>query len=103
MVGRRTTNQSLIARLDSANLDVASVGLIIDGHFGNLRLDVPQPVRLTRRIGDQYLEWQFGSPCRKSPLASGCLSSFLRLDGTSDDQILAFASRWGPLGLCAHR
>jgi hypothetical protein len=49
-----------------------------------------------------WIRWSLrqADPAQLSPQADGCLPRFVRLAHATDDEILRFAQRWGPLGIC---
>jgi hypothetical protein len=66
--------------------------------------DPPDPKHVDVPGTGAWLEWTVvsaGRP-RMSPPVEMCLAEFVKLDGAAPDRVLAFARRWGPLGICEH-
>lgn len=63
----------------------------------------PDPTGPKSPPGADDQEWRrsTGAPRFRTP-RQGMLEGFLKLAAASDDQILEFARRWGPLGICEH-
>src|SRR5271163_4574975 len=82
------------------------LGRLYDKYSGRLertllagRLPVPAPIT----VRDGRLEYRLGPRWKQAdPDKQNLLTDFLYLSEASDDQIAAFARRWGVLGLCAH-
>jgi hypothetical protein len=88
-------------------LQLASAGFSLDRPMLNigpldpsaLQYRVPAPPRVVCEAGGaEWIEWVDGDEPRVlSPAPGNCLSAFLRLDRAASDQLLAFATAWGPL------
>src|SRR6266487_2634569 len=61
-------------------------------------LDVPGMVSLS----DGLLEWRWIPGQKREQVRPGILEGFLKLADAADSSILAFAKKWGPLGICEH-
>jgi hypothetical protein len=65
---------------------------------------VPSRMMINRHYEDlpSHLVWSIYPPLRWVHAGPGLLEDFLKLEHASDDAILAYASRWGPLWICDH-
>ena len=86
--------------LTSASATEAPLELVVINPLGDHSIAVPR-VLDDSLGGFARIAW-VTDDLHESPPLSRCLASFAQLADGSDQAILRFATRWGPLGICEH-
>jgi hypothetical protein len=88
--------------------DGASPALLLDDPLQRQSITVPQVVDEPVGLGPTRIGWDatashtISRGTRASPNLDDCLLFFIQLYDKSDKDIVRFAKRWGPLGICEH-
>jgi hypothetical protein len=81
--------------------DRASLEVLISDTLHARRIKVPRARHEAAGTGPARISWD-AADLRDSPDLADCLWSFAKLAGKPDEDIVRFAARWGPLGICGH-
>jgi hypothetical protein len=89
------------ARLQAAGMSLSSTSLpVVSPEWGQFQYPVPPDARLIIDSGESWIEWETDwedLDLPLSPVPGRCLWDFQALADATDESMLSFATRWGPL------